>query len=118
MHKYCTRALGPAGTPVSPVFSATLLKCRMYNLPVDVRMIRLDKGQHKQEEYLAINPLGKVGAIKGSLWDLLQTPPGWHLHPPTAGTLHCHTNSGDGNPVWVLNDCGWLQKRFDRAHRW
>lgn len=34
--------------------------CRMYNLPVDVRMIRLDKGQHKEQEYLSINPLGKA----------------------------------------------------------
>jgi glutathione S-transferase len=32
----------------------------MYELPVEVRMIRLDKGQHKQKEYLSINPLGKV----------------------------------------------------------
>jgi hypothetical protein len=37
----------------------------MYNLPVDVQMIRLDKGQHKQEEYLAINPLGKVKGCRG-----------------------------------------------------
>lgn len=40
----------------------------MYNLLVDVRMIRLDKGQHKQEEYLSINPLGKVGGLQGLLY--------------------------------------------------
>lgn len=33
---------------------------RMFHLPVDINMIRLDKGQHKQQEYLSINPLGKV----------------------------------------------------------
>jgi hypothetical protein len=27
---------------------------------VDVQMIRVDKGEHKQQPYLQINPLGKV----------------------------------------------------------
>jgi hypothetical protein len=34
--------------------------CRKFSLPVDVQMIRVDKGEHKQQAYLQINPLGKV----------------------------------------------------------
>jgi glutathione S-transferase len=36
------------------------LPCRKFALPVDVHMIRLDKGEHKKADYLQINPLGKV----------------------------------------------------------
>jgi hypothetical protein len=32
----------------------------MYQLPVAIRMVRVDKAEHKQPPYLAINPLGKV----------------------------------------------------------
>lgn len=34
----------------------------MFSLPVEVEMIRLDKGQHKQQGHLSINPLGKASA--------------------------------------------------------
>jgi hypothetical protein len=34
--------------------------CRKFGLPVEVHMIRLDKGEHKKADYLQINPLGKV----------------------------------------------------------
>jgi hypothetical protein len=30
---------------------------------VDVQMIRVDKGEHKQQAYLQINPLGKVRGL-------------------------------------------------------
>lgn len=49
---------------------------RMYELPVEVHMIRLDKGQHKQKEYLSINPLGKVK--EGGSQCGAHTVPAWH----------------------------------------
>lgn len=59
--------------------TAVLVHCRMFNLPVDVHMIRLDKGQHKQQEYLSINPLGKVRQLQLAQQSCSPTvEPAWH----------------------------------------
>lgn len=39
-----------------------------------VKMIRLDKGEHKKQEYLDINPLGKVQCQSVLLWDCRASP--------------------------------------------
>lgn len=46
------------GTATMPC--STWFVCRKHGLPVEMRMIRLDKGEHKKPAYLQINPLGKV----------------------------------------------------------
>eukprot|EP00879_Flechtneria_rotunda_P017721 GHRR01018577.1.p1 GENE.GHRR01018577.1~~GHRR01018577.1.p1 ORF type:complete len:194 (+),score=29.95 GHRR01018577.1:422-1003(+) len=37
--------------------------CKVHNLPVDIKFVRLDKGEHRQPEYLKLNPLGKVPVL-------------------------------------------------------
>lgn len=39
---------------------ACVIFCRMHQLPVDVRQVRLSLGEHRQPAYLKLNPLGKV----------------------------------------------------------
>uniref|UniRef100_A0A383VA58 Glutathione transferase n=1 Tax=Tetradesmus obliquus TaxID=3088 RepID=A0A383VA58_TETOB len=70
---------------------ACYILCKKHGLPVDVQMIRLDKGEHKKPAYLQINPLGKVpflvdgdlrlpesAAIMAYLCDKYSLPDNWH----------------------------------------
>jgi hypothetical protein len=52
----------------------------MFSLPVEMQMIRLDKGQHKQQEFLSINPLGKASGVCSK--DAPCTPEAASLAPP------------------------------------
>ncbi|XP_075263767.1 uncharacterized protein LOC142355521 [Convolutriloba macropyga] len=45
---------------------ACALLCRAAGLPVTERLIRIDKKQHKSQEYLAINPFGKVPCLESN----------------------------------------------------
>lgn len=55
---------------------------RLNNLPVQEHLIHIGRLQHKQEEYLAVYPLGKIPCLKVSLtkWAKKIPSPSADLH--------------------------------------
>ncbi|KAF6257906.1 thioredoxin-like protein [Scenedesmus sp. NREL 46B-D3] len=83
---------------------ACYILCKKHGLPVEMRMIRLDKGEHKKPAYLQINPLGKVpflvdgdlrlpesAAIMAHLCDKYSLPDAWH---PSSSSSSSSSSSG------------------------
>ncbi|GAB4818635.1 hypothetical protein N2152v2_005681 [Parachlorella kessleri] len=62
------------GDYMSQPFRSCLLFCRVAGIDVDVREVQIAKQQHKQPEYLKINPLGKIPALKDGDLTLCQSP--------------------------------------------
>eukprot|EP00878_Enallax_costatus_P002891 GHUV01003085.1.p1 GENE.GHUV01003085.1~~GHUV01003085.1.p1 ORF type:complete len:246 (+),score=79.06 GHUV01003085.1:184-921(+) len=79
------------GDLMSQPMRACYILCKANNLPVDIQLIRVDRMDHKKQDYLKINPLGKVPfltdgdlqlpesvAIMSYLADLYHIPQHWH----------------------------------------
>lgn len=52
---------------------AVLIFCRANNIPVEVKLVNLRKGEHRQPAFAAINPLKKVPAIDDSSFTLQES---------------------------------------------
>ncbi|KAI8468780.1 MAG: thioredoxin-like protein [Monoraphidium minutum] len=53
---------------------AVVIFCRLNKLPVEVRLVRLDKGEHRQPWFLELNPLAKVPLLVDGPLRLPESP--------------------------------------------